>query len=467
MTFHSLDFLIFFVIVFAVYWSLRHRSQNIFLLAVSCFFYGYIHPWFLALMFTSVTIDYFAALAMGRFPARKKMFLLLSIAGNLGILGFFKYFGFFVENVEAILKTIGLPPTGVYIDIFLPVGISFYTFQALSYTIDVYRGDLAPRKSFVDYALFVSFFPQLVAGPIEEASHLLPQVERERRFSWENVRSGLSLVLWGFFKKLVVADTVGVIANKIFALQNPGFELLWTGVFAFCIQIYADFSAYSDIARGSARMLDFEIMKNFNHPYFSRDPVDLWRRWHISLSNWFRKYVYIPLGGSQNGFNFQIRNIMITFFLSGLWHGASWNYVIWGLYNGALVSLFYIKNRYHRVASRSGLGDTLRIAGMFVLINIGWLMFRETDIHQLIRHLTLFPGSSSDLYRSTAAYLFVMVAIYSIPIWLEPLYNTFRTRVLVNHNLRFSFETTGAMVLFLFILILGSRRSLDFIYFQF
>ncbi len=221
--------------------------------------------------------------------------------------------------------------------ILLPVGISFYTFQELSYTIEVYRGTLRARHNFVDFAAFVCFYPQLVAGPIERASRLLPQVERPRSWSWPAARSALFLIIWGFFKKLVVADNVGVIANKVFSLDAPGFTVLWAGVFAFAIQIYADFSAYSDIARGMAKWLGFDLMVNFDHPYLARGPIDFWRRWHISLSSWFRDYVYIPLGGSRRGRARTLVNVFLTFLISGLWHGASWNYVLWGAYHGVLV----------------------------------------------------------------------------------------------------------------------------------
>ena len=214
--------------------------------------------------------------------------------------------------------------------IVLPVGISFYTFQAMSYTIDVYRGELRARRSLLDVAVFISFFPHLVAGPIQRASFLLPQVEATRRFSIDKARSGFLLICWGFFKKLVIADNVGVIANKVFALADPSFPMLWAGVFAFAIQIYADFSGYTDIARGTSRWLGFELTENFDHPYMARTPSDFWRRWNISLSSWFRDYVYVPLGGSRAGEIAWARNVMVTFLLSGFWHGASWNYVLWG-----------------------------------------------------------------------------------------------------------------------------------------
>ncbi len=321
----------------AIYWALPQRGQNVLLFVGSYFFYGYVHPWFLILIATSTVIDYCAARGMEAWPRHRRRFLWLSVISNFGMLGFFKYFNFFVENVAAVLATLGLVVHEPTLRILLPVGISFYTFQAMSYTIDVYRGELHARRSLLDLAVFVSFFPHLVAGPIQRASFLLPQVESTRRFSAEQARSGFVLICWGFFKKLVIADNVGVVANKVFALSDPTFYILWAGVFAFAIQIYADFSAYTDIARGTSRWLGFELTENFAHPYLARSPADFWRRWNISLSSWFRDYVYIPLGGSRGGAWLWARNILITFLLSGLWHGASWNYVLWGLYHGLLL----------------------------------------------------------------------------------------------------------------------------------
>ena len=299
MIFHSLDFILFFVVVTLVYWRLSQRAQNVLLLVASYFFYGYIHPWFLTLIAASTVIDYASARAMEQWPHRKRAFMAVSIISNFGMLGFFKYFNFFADNVHAVLSAAGFEVGMPVLRVLLPVGISFYTFQAMSYTVDVYRGELRARRSLLDVAVFISFFPHLVAGPIQRASFLLPQVERARRFSIEQAASGFYLMVWGFFKKLVIADNVGVIANKVFALSDPSFEMLWAGVFAFAIQIYADFSAYTDIARGSSRWLGFELTQNFDHPYLARNPADFWRRWNISLSSWFRDYVYIPLGGSQ------------------------------------------------------------------------------------------------------------------------------------------------------------------------
>jgi alginate O-acetyltransferase complex protein AlgI len=478
--FHSLDFVVFFLIVTTLYWRLPQRGQNVMLLAASYLFYGYVHPWFLILIATSTVIDYCAARGMEAWPAHKKRFLLMSIVSNFGMLGFFKYFNFFAENVGQVLGAVGLALSPPMLRIVLPVGISFYTFQAMSYTIDVYRGELRARRNLIDVAVFISFFPHLVAGPIQRASFLLPQVESVRRFSPGKARTGFLLICWGFFKKLVIADNVGVIANKVFALADPSFPLLWAGVFAFAIQIYADFSAYTDIARGTSRWLGFELTENFDHPYMARSPSDFWRRWNISLSSWFRDYVYVPLGGSRAGEVLWARNVLVTFLLSGLWHGASWNYVLWGLYHGLLL----IATRAHailRPASRrpaawlpgarylSPFVKVLQIAGMFVVTNIGWLLFRETDLHAIARDLRLSPAAATALDHQTAAYLFLLTFIYSVPLWAQSIWVelTGRHERLTIGWPRVVLQGAACGLAFAAILILRSRTSLDFIYFQF
>jgi alginate O-acetyltransferase complex protein AlgI len=476
MIFHSLDFVVFFVVTTVVYWRLPHRAQNVLLLAASYFFYGYVHPWFLGLIFASTVADYWAGRGMAAHPDRKKLYLILSLVVNLGMLGFFKYFNFFAENVHALLTALHLDVPLPALSVVLPIGISFYTFQELSYTLEVYRGTLEARRDFLDFATFVCFFPQLVAGPIERARHLLPQVEQRRTFAWPAARAAALLIIWGYFKKLVIADNVGVIANKVFSLEAPGFHVLWAGVFAFGIQIYADFSAYSDIARGTARWLGFDIMRNFDHPYLATGPADFWRRWHISLSSWFRDYVYIPLGGSRDGRGKMYRNILMTFLVSGLWHGASWNYVLWGGYHGLLLVVARIWPFQRPTAGVArGVVIALQTIVMFVLVNIGWLMFRETDTGYLFRHLTLSPFGATAFERQAGAYLFLMAFIYSIPLWIQSLWVVYgRPRLDASRSARLV-ETPGwalgeatlAGIAFALILVFRSLQSLDFIYFQF
>ena len=482
MTFHSLDYLAFFGLVVSLYWCLPHRAQNALLLAASYVFYGYIHPWFLIPIAFSTVVDYTAGLAMERDPGRKKLWFSLSLATNLGLLGTFKYFNFFVDNVAALLESLGLGVPHVALRLALPVGISFYTFQSLTYTIDIYRGQFTARRNFLDFALFVCFFPQLVAGPIERARALLPQVEGERTFSFRLARDATLLMIWGFFKKLVIADNVGVIANKVFGLEDPGFFVLWAGVFAFGMQIYADFSAYSDIARGSARWLGFTLMRNFDHPYIARNPVDFWRRWHIALSSWFRDYVYIPLGGSKHGEAKAARNVLGTFFLSGLWHGASWNYVLWGTYHGVLVAIYRLGRRLPWPAAARWQKPVVAIGQgvlMFVLAHVGWLMFRETDFHYLLKYATQNPLAADRAQLEAGAYLFLTVLTFAWPLFAHDWYvaisgndelvlpsrEPLRTPA---HEVRVAL-TQGVVggLLLTGILVLHSRSSLDFIYFAF
>lgn len=474
MIFPSLDFVVFFIVVVAVYWRLGRRAQNVLLLVSSYFFYGYVHPWFLILIGSSTVIDYASARAMEQWPERKRLFMAASIISNFGMLGFFKYFNFFIDNVHAVLAAAGVSADLPQLRVLLPVGISFYTFQAMSYTVDVYRGELRARRSLLDVAVFISFFPHLVAGPIQRASYLLPQVEGARRFSLDKASSGFSLIVWGFFKKLVIADNVGVIANKVFALNDPSFEVLWAGVFAFAIQIYADFSAYTDIARGTSRWLGFELTQNFDHPYLARNPADFWRRWNISLSTWFRDYVYIPLGGSRAGEVTWARNVLLTFLLSGLWHGASWNYVLWGLYHGVLLLLTRAhellgKPRNGRRAADFTVRRWAQTAGMFVLTLVGWLLFRETELSAIVRDLRLSPFHSSAFERQAGLYLFLLAFGYSLPLWIQSIWvemhrdqpeapATWETATL---------RAVACGAAFATILVLRSKTSLDFIYFQF
>jgi alginate O-acetyltransferase complex protein AlgI len=468
MIFHSWDFALFLSVFLIIYWSLPHRAQNVFLLLGSYFFYGYVHPWFLILLFASTVGDYSFALGMRRFPERKRLLLVCSLCANLGLLSFFKYFGFFVDNVLLVAQQLHITLHRPTLNVVLPVGISFYTFQSLSYTIDVYRGRLEPRRNFIDVAAFLALFPQLVAGPIERATHILPQVERDRRFDPEQARLGLLLMVWGLFKKLVIADNVAVIANKVFSLTLPGFALVWVGTLAFCVQIYADFSAYSDIARGTARLLGFELMKNFDHPYLSQTPAEFWRRWHISLSSWFRDYVYIPLGGNRGSTPRMYFNLFLTFLLSGFWHGASWNYLMWGAYHGLLLVIFRTLEHFLPGLFRARWLAPLRVLALFALVNLGWLMFRETDVSQLLRDLALRPGSDSAAQRMAAGHFLGLIAFYSLPLVADSALYLSRTYQRARATLSWALlEGAAAMLLIAAIALFYSEVPSDFIYFQF
>src|SRR5690606_36334354 len=339
MLFNSLDFAVYLPIVFVLYWFVGIKSlktQNILLVIASYIFYGWWDWRFLSLIFISTLVDFTLSLVLIRQlnEFHRKIIFGVSLVVNLGILGVFKYYNFFIDNLIDAFTIFGRNFEARSLDIVLPVGISFYTFQTLSYTIDVYRGKLQPTTDFIGFSAFVSFFPQLVAGPIERATNLLPQFNRERRFDYSCATNGLRQMLWGFFKKIVIADNCAVIVNHIF--ENPSGvngSTLVLGAFFFALQIYGDFSGYSDIAIGTAKLFGFNLMKNFDFPYFSRDIAEFWRRWHISLSTWFRDYLYIPLGGSRVNSTLQVRNIFIIFLVSGFWHGANWTFIVWGALN--------------------------------------------------------------------------------------------------------------------------------------
>ncbi len=418
MIFTCYTYPVFLVLTVAAYWLLRRRQwQNLLLLAGSYVFYGWVHPWFCILIAASTVIDYLCGLGMARWPGAKRRFLCLSLASNLGLLGAFKYFDFFARSFEAAVASLGWQVDALTLNVLLPVGISFYTFQTLSYTLDIYRGRLHARRDFFDFALFVAFFPQLVAGPIERARRLLPQIETPRRRSLDWLHRAWPLLVSGYMKKLVVADNIGPLVDNVFLLQQPSALLLSAGALGFAIQIYADFSAYTDIARGSARLLGFELMENFNAPYLAISPSDFWRRWHISFSTWIRDYLYIPLGGSRvNSTGRFLLVLVVTLGLSGLWHGAAWHFLAWGLYHALLVFL------YHRL----GLGGRWQPAGwwqrvpawavMFLLTLFGWMIFRAPDMGWLLQALTsAFAAVDAGVWIATGGTV-ALIAFYTMPL---------------------------------------------------
>ncbi len=339
MLFNSIDFAIFLPIVFILYWFVTNKNlrlQNVLLLVASYFFYACWDWRFLFLLMFSTLLDYYTGLKMAEAESQKKkrFWFWLSIVVNLGFLGVFKYYNFFAESFAEALSLLGLQVNPWTLSIILPVGISFYTFHGLSYVIDIYKDRIKAEKNFVDYAVFVSFFPLLVAGPIERATHLLPQIKKKRTFDYTKAVDGLRQILWGLFKKIVIADSCAEYANMIFnnSADHSGSTLVLGAIF-FTFQIYGDFSGYSDIALGTARLFGIELLRNFAFPYFSRDIAEFWRRWHISLSSWFRDYLYIPLGGSKGGTWMKVRNTFIIFLVSGFWHGANWTFIAWGALN--------------------------------------------------------------------------------------------------------------------------------------
>ena len=402
MLFNSIEFLLFLPVVFVLYWFVFNRKlkyQNLLILLSSYIFYGWWDYRFLSLILLSTIVDYFIGLRISNQASLKNKRILLwySVLFNLGVLGFFKYYNFFIDSWINLFSSVGYDIKSVWtLNIILPVGISFYTFQTMSYTIDIYKGKLKPTKDFISFASFVSFFPQLVAGPIERASNLLPQILKKRVFKYEQGVQGLRLILWGMFKKVVIADSLAPVVNDIFGnYQEFGGGTLWLGAIYFAFQIYCDFSGYSDIAIGTSKLFGFELMSNFKFPYFSRNIGEFWRRWHISLSTWFRDYLYIPLGGSQKGKWKSIRNVFIIFVVSGFWHGANWTFIFWGLFHAMLFLPSFIFNTNRKYTTSIIAQNTLlpspkeliQVITTFLLVTIGWVLFRSETIIDAFNYL--------------------------------------------------------------------------------
>lgn len=429
MLFNSIEFAIFLPLVFSIYWILQKKgikAQNSFLLFSSYFFYGWWDWRFLFLIIFSTVLDFYLARAISseNSDKKKKLFLILSLSANLGLLGFFKYFNFFIENFTNAYTLFGNSFGYDRLDIVLPVGISFYTFQTLSYTIDVYNKKITPSNSIISFSTFVSFFPQLVAGPIERASNLLPQFEEKREFNYSKSVDGLRQIVWGLFKKIVIADNCAESVNIIFNDYSnfSGFTLFLGGIL-FAFQIYGDFSGYSDIAIGTARLFGFNLMQNFAFPYFSRDIAEFWRKWHISLSTWFRDYLYIPLGGSKGGLIKRIRNTFIIFLVSGFWHGANWTFLAWGFLNALyfLPLLLGNKNRINLdVVSAGKLFPTLKefisIILTFFATVIAWIIFRSESISEAYNYIfKIFTSTPTEgpehLPKTTTTLLIIFIGL--------------------------------------------------------
>ena len=402
MLFNSIEFLLFLPIVFVLYWFVFNtnlKAQNSLILVSSYVFYGWWDYRFLSLIFLSTIVDYIIGLNIPKHDSDKKQKFLLwcSVLFNLGVLGFFKYYNFFVDSWIDLFSSIGYEIKSVWsLNIILPVGISFYTFQTMSYTIDIYKKKLNPTKDFISFASFVSFFPQLVAGPIERASNLLPQILKKRSFKYEQGIQGFRLIIWGMFKKVVIADSLAPIVDGTFNnYQDFGGGTLWMGAIYFGLQIYCDFSGYSDIAIGTSKLFGFELMSNFKFPYFSRNIGEFWRRWHISLSTWFRDYLYIPLGGSKHGKLRSIRNIFVIFLVSGFWHGANWTFIVWGVYHSILFLPSFLFNTNRNYTSSiigensflPTLKELLQVGITFLLVSIGWVFFRSENINNSFKFL--------------------------------------------------------------------------------
>ena len=496
MVFNSLHFAAFFVVVFAVVGMLRNRvtARNAFLLCCGYYFYGWWDWRFLGLLAFTTLFDYVCGRMLGEGSrdadnkvvriGRDRVFVIASVSVNLAVLGFFKYFNFFIDSAGVLLSRFGLHDQLPVLRILLPVGISFYTFQSISYVVDVYRGILKSERNLLTYATFVAFFPPLVAGPIERASHLLPQIARPSHPTWDRISSGTYLIGWGLFKKVVIADNIAAVADEIFKRFLPETMLFegsgalsgglsaWVGMYAFAIQIYCDFSGYTDIARGVARCMGFELSLNFDLPYFSANPSEFWRRWHISLSSWLRDYLYIPLGGNRKGNARTYVNLMVTMLLGGLWHGAAWTYVLWGAYQGLLLCA-------HRAAKptlerlvpeqstfgRSFAWRVMRVFVMFHFICVGWLIFRAETLSQayhMLRAALLSPK-----WIPLDPRLVLTICVCAGILMIVQLAQAWKREPLIGLKLPVPLRAIAYAGVILGIVIFGEANGRAFIYFQF
>lgn len=467
MFFNSLEYFVFLAIVLALYYSFSHRWQNYMLLAVSYFFYGYWDYRFLSLMLISTVVDFFAGRIVDHATteSKRRTFLAISMIVNLTFLGFFKYFNFFIDSAERVLSAAGMGFSAPVLYVILPAGISFYTFESMSYVIDVYRRKVKSTDNFFDFALFIAFFPKLVAGPIMRIDDLLPQIERKRVVTSEHILSGVTLILVGLFRKVVIADAIGGVVDVIFS--NPAAHTtpeLLKGIYLFALQIYCDFSGYSDIARGSSRLLGLDLMLNFDHPYFSANITEFWRRWHISLSTWFRDYLYIPLGGNRVAKWRGYLNTMIVFLVSGLWHGAAWTFVAWGGLHG----LFLVVHRMlsggkAAVENKRDWRWLLSVVFTFHCVLFAWIFFRAHGFGQafaFINGIVALRGMET-LGAVLPSILIPWLLLFAIDI---PQFMAKEHTALLRWPIAVRNVAIAGM---LFLIFLGLGTRAPFIYFQF
>ncbi|MAX70192.1 MAG: membrane-bound O-acyltransferase family protein [Flavobacteriaceae bacterium] len=469
MLFNSIEYLIFLPIVFIIYWLLKsnYRNQNILLLVASYVFYGWWDYRFLSLIIFSSFLDYFVGLKIesAQDQKKKKQWLLVSLCSNLGLLGVFKYYNFFADSFSSVMSTVGWEVDSLTLNIILPVGISFYTFQTLSYSIDIYRNQIKASKDIVGFFTYVSLFPQLVAGPIERASNLMPQIEGKRTLNNSLIKTGLFQIFIGLFRKVAIADNLGVYVDSVYANQeiHNGSTLLVATIF-YAFQIYFDFSGYSDIAIGSAKLFGFNFNRNFNFPYFSKTLTEFWRRWHMSLSFWLRDYLYISLGGNRKGIVITYRNLLLTMLLGGLWHGSSWNFVIWGGIHGLFLSLEKYTFSVFKIKTFNAFGYIYT----FIVVIIAWVFFRATDFSSAwaivgkilsLDYGSLFIGNINSFIN--ALLLMCLGLLIDLKI--------FRSKIpLEDYGNKYSTITLSIIIsVFIMILCLFYSTAENFIYFQF
>ena len=469
MLFNSLDFLVFFPLVTLLYFVWPHRWRWLHLLIASCVFYMFFIPAYILILFFTITIDYIAGIVIEQSTGgRRKFFLILSLAGNLGVLAVFKYAGFFVAQANWLLHVFGSGTSIRWWDIVLPIGLSFHTFQAMSYTIEVYRGNYRAERHFGLYALYVMFYPQLVAGPIERPWGLLRQLRERHVLNRPDLAAGLRLMLWGFFKKLVIADRISVYVSYVYGnVDHLSWPYVLLAVLLFSFQVYCDFSGYSDIAIGAARIMGFRLMVNFNRPYFAGNIREFWARWHISLTSWFRDYVYIPLGGNRRGRKRTYLNVIIVFLLSGFWHGAGWNFIIWGGLNALLMVIWMFYTGMGRTRHPVSLVKRgLSVAGTFLLVSIMWVFFRAENVGQAFAIFGRLAGHRAeapfrpDITRTSIALSVVFIAGMLV---VEKL----TTPQMEEMQHRFWPDIVFCTLVLSAILLFGVFSSQPFIYFQF
>lgn len=483
MNFNSLQYLLFLPIVLILYYVLPKKLKNPVLLLASFYFYICWEPIYALLMLFSITATYICGILVEKqLLGKKKLWLVLCLLINLAILFFFKYFNFCMETIRETFSLFGSKADLPTLNVLLPVGISFYTFQALGYTIDVYRNDIKAEKNFIDYALFVSFFPQLVAGPIERTGNIVPQLKKSHEFSFINLRDGFLLILWGMMKKVLIADTLAIAVNTVYndPQAHSGIQMIFATL-CFSFQIYCDFSAYSDIARGSARMLGIELMRNFDFPYGAQSIKDFWRRWHISLSTWFKDYLYFPLGGSRVSKFRRCFNLMIVFLVSGLWHGAAMTYVVWGFLHGAyqIVGTLMMPAKqklYSKIKKDNPVLSAVRVFGTFLLVNIAWVLFRANSLSDAIfifKRILLIPFNSFDFNLSVLGLsnltLFIMLIAVAVLITVDYINRKNPVAERINNTVWFKYVIYLALLFA--ILLFGyygpGFDPQDFVYFQF
>jgi len=467
MLFNSLHFYIFFIIVTLGYWSLGWAGRWRLLLFASCYFYMVFKPEYLLILFFTIIIDYFAGIWIEKTKGKqRKWLLIISIISNVGILAFFKYYQFFFGNISHILGFWQIKNPFPLLKFLLPIGLSFHTFQAMSYTIEVYRGNQKAERHFGIYALYVMFYPQLVAGPIERPQNILPQFHKTQKYDWEQVKSGLMMMVWGLFKKIVIADRLSLMVD--FAYKNPseqnGLTLL-VATFFYTFQIYCDFSGYTDIAIGSARVMGFDLMENFRTPYFSTSISEFWKRWHISLSTWFRDYLYIPLGGNRVSEWRRYFNQFFVFMVSGLWHGAAWTFIIWGSLHGFYLILAVLRDKHLPKLSlpQSLLGKSINLISTFILVMLTWVFFRAKEVNDAI--IVLKKISSFSLSETIKTPLNQIEMLFSLALIIFLLWKELKYFQI---NTQKTFQFYGLIVVFITtIYFLGVFDTNQFIYFQF